>query len=494
MKLVFRLPIVSSFAEPDFLMSVQIPTRVRQRSLAKSPASVSLVSDPTGVSALSRDISITHQPIGDIQPLDRPLRRRGKGQVERLAGNIERFGCCVAILVTSSGGIIDGHAIYEACRRLKHATVPTIVIDHLTGDEVRALRLSLNRIAESSTWDPEVLAGEFAHLLAVEPDLVAFTGFDLPEIDLALTSSCIDGTDPADAIPQAPASVVSRLGDIWDFAGGHRLLCGNARAGESYAAVLAGQRVQKVATDPPYGCCIRGYVSGRHGEFVEGSGMGEAEATVFFKGFLSVMLPHLADGAIVEMFINAHGMLTLMTAARDAGLTQLTTCVWDKGLGGMGSLYRQQAEFVLVMKYGSGRHINNIALGRHGRNRTTIWSASGLNGFGHGREEALALHPTVKPVGLIADALLDTSHRGGLILDPFCGSGTTLLAAHRTGRIGYGIELNPDFVDVAVRRMEILTGAPARHAGTKLTFAEQAERRVHEPAAQQPAPVVASDA
>ena len=132
-------------------------------------------------------------------------------------------------------------------------------------------------------------------------------------------------------------------------------------------------------------------------------------------------------------------------------------------------------------------------MGRHGRNRTTIWSASGLNGFGHGREEALALHPTVKPVGLIADALLDTSHRGGLILDPFCGSGTTLLASHRTGRIGYGIELNPVFVDVAVRRMEILTGAPARHAGTRLTFAEQAERRVHEPAAQQPAAVVASD-
>ncbi|SFM75577.1 site-specific DNA-methyltransferase [Methylobacterium pseudosasicola] len=487
MKLVFCLPIVSSVAEPDFLMSVSIPTRVRQRSLATSPASVSRVSATTGASVLPRDISITHQPIGDIQPLDRPVRRRGKGQVERLASNIERFGCCVAILVTASGGIIDGHAIYEACRRLEYATVPTIVIDHLTGDEVRALRLSLNRIAENSTWDPEALACEFAHLLAVEPDLVAFTGFDLPEIDLALTSSCIDGTDPADALPQVPVSAVSRLGDIWDFAGGHRLLCGNARAGESYAAVLAGQGVQKVATDPPYGCYIRDYVSGRHGEFVEGSGMGEAEATVFFESFLGAMVPHLEDGAIVEMFIDARGMLPLLTAARGTGLTQLTTCVWDKGVGGMGSLYRQQTEFVLVMKHGRGRHINNIALGRHGRNRTTIWSAPGLNGFGRGREEALALHPTVKPVGLIADAMLDTSHRGGLILDPFCGSGTTLLAAHRTGRIGYGIELDPVYVDVAVRRMEALTGALARHADTGLTFAEQAERRSYETSALPPA-------
>ncbi len=170
-----------------------------------------------------------------------------------------------------------------------------------------------------------------------------------------------------------------------------------------------------------------------------------------------------------------------MSAARGAGFTHLTTCVWDKGIGGMGSLYRQQVEFVLVMKRGTGRHINNVALGRHGRNRTTIWSAPGLNGFGRDRQEMLALHPTVKPVGLIADALLDTSHRGGLVLDPFCGSGTTLLASHRTGRIGHGIELDPSYVDVAVRRMEALTGSPASHAETGLTFAQEAERRDRDP-------------
>ncbi|MDP4003689.1 DNA methyltransferase [Methylobacterium sp. NEAU K] len=475
-------------------MSAAPPIRVRQRRIPAGAPPASPLAPSTGAHAPTPGITITLQPIAAVRPLNQPLRKRGKGQVERLAANIARFGCLVAILVTASGEIIDGHAIYEACRRLGHTTVPTIVIDHLSTDEIRALRLSLNRIAERSTWDPDALAAEFAHLLAVEPDLVAFSGFDMPEIDLALTALNVDDTDPDDAVPERPSAPISRAGDLWTFAGGHRLLCGNARADDSYAALLAGQRVQKVSTDPPYGCVIRGYVSGSHGEFVEGSGMSEAEAAAFFSEFLGAMVPHLTDGAIVEMFIDSRGMLPLMNAARGAGLTQLTTCVWDKGVGGMGSLYRQQAEFVLVMKYGSGRHINNIALGRHGRNRTTIWSAPGLNGFGPGRQEALALHPTVKPVGLIAEALLDTSHRGGLILDPLCGSGTTLLAAHRTGRIGYGIELDPVYVDVAVRRMEALTGSPAHHARTGLTFAQEAEMRARELLAHQGAAAVSADA
>ncbi|MDP4025984.1 DNA modification methylase [Methylobacterium sp. NEAU 140] len=380
--------------------------------------------------------------------------------------------------MTATGEIIDGHAIYAACLQLGHETVPTIAVDHLSDAEIRTLRISLNKISEESRWDPEVLAGEFAHLLAIDPDLIAFTGFSMPEVDFALAAPGIDGSDPADLLPDMPGAAVSRPGDLWEFTGGHRLLCGNARTADSYVALLGGQRAQKVATDPPFGCRIAGYVSGTHGEFVEGSGMSEAEASTFFVNFLTAMIPHLQDGAIVEMFIDARGMLPLLTAARGAGLTQLTTCVWDKGVGGMGSLYRQQAEFVLVMKHGRGRHINNVSLGRHGRNRTTIWSAPGLNGFGAGRQEALALHPTVKPVGLIADALLDTSERGGLILDPFCGSGTTLLAAHRTGQIGRGIELDPVYVDVAVRRMEALTGSPARHAESGLTFAEVAEMRL----------------
>jgi hypothetical protein len=474
-------------------MSSVPPIRIRQRS-ASAGAPPSPSTSSAGQPTRTSGIAITPRSIADVWPSKQALRKRGRGQIERLAANIERFGCLVPILVTASGEIIDGHAIYEACRRLGYASVPTIIIDHLSEDEVRALRLSLNRIAEKSTWDANALAGEFAHLLAVEPDLVAFSGFDLPEIDLTLAALGGDDMDPVDAVPEPPVTPISCVGDIWTFAGGHRLLCGDACAGESYATLLAGQRAQKLSTDPPYGCAIRGHVSSSHDEFVQGSGMGEAEARAFFAGFLTAAVPHLTDGAIVEMFIDWRGMHPLVSAARAAALTQLTTCVWDKGMGGMGSLYRQQAEFVLVMKHGAARHINNVALGRHGRNRTTIWSAPGLNGFGRGRREALALHPTVKPVGLIADALLDTSHRGGVILDPFCGSGTTLLASHRTGRIGHGIEFDPVFVDVAVKRMEALTGSPARHALTGLTFAQETERREAKPLEQQAAAAASVDA
>lgn len=462
--------------------------RIRHRAGSSIPSS------NTGAAAPGSNLTVTHQSTAAIQPSKHALRKRGRGQVECLAANIERFGCLVPILVTSRGEIIDGHAIYEACRRLGHTTVATIIVDHLSEDEVRALRLSLNRITESSSWDPDALKREFAHLLAVEPDLVAFSGFDMPEIDLALSAMAIDDSDPADAVPEPSSEVVSRTGDLWGFAGGHRLLCGSAREAESYTVLLAGHRAQKVTTDPPYGCAIRNHVSGSHGEFVEGSGMNEVQTHAFFDAFLSAMIPHVADGAIVEMFIDWRGMQALVSAARAAGLQQLTTCVWDKGLGGMGSLYRQQVEFVLVMKCGAARHINNVALGRHGRNRTTIWPARGLNGFGPGREAALALHPTVKPVGLIAEALLDTSLRGGRILDPFCGSGTTLLACHRTGRVGHGIELDPVYVDVAVRRMEALTGSPARHAATGLTFAQEAERRAQEPKPARAAAAVAAEA
>ncbi|WP_456684570.1 site-specific DNA-methyltransferase [Bradyrhizobium sp. P5_C11_2] len=463
------------------------PIRTRHRAVSPVPSSNS------GSAAPGSNLTVTNQPTAAIQPSKQAVRKRGRGQVERLAANIERFGCLVPILVTGRGEIIDGHAIYEACRRLGHTTVATIIVDHLSEDEVRALRLSLNRITESSSWDPDALKREFTHLLAFEPDLVAFSGFDMPEIDLALSAMVVDDSDPADAIPELQGEPVSRTGDLWVF-GEHKLLCGNAREPESYAVLLAGQRAQKVTTDPPYGCSIRNHVSSSHGEFVEGSGMSEGQAEAYFESFLDAMIPHVADGAIVEMFIDWRGMQALVSASRGAGLQQLTTCVWDKGLGGMGSLYRQQAEFVLVMKCGAARHINNVALGRHGRNRTTIWSARGLNGFGPGREAALALHPTVKPVGLIAEALLDTSLRGGRILDPFCGSGTTLLACHRTGRIGYGIELDPAYVDVAVRRMEALTGSPARHAATGLTFAQEAERRAQEPKPARAADAVAVEA
>ena len=475
-------------------MTSTIPSvipRVRTRGIAVAPPKSS---PPQALQAEPR-IAITVQPLAALTPASRQLRRRGRGQVEQLAVNIARFGCLVPVLVTGAGEIIDGHGVLEACRTLGRETVPTIVIDHLSDSDVRGLRLSLNKLTEQSIWDPDALAAEFAELLEVDPDLIAFTGFSMPEIDLALAArgSEVDKLDAADVEPVS-GPVVSRLGDLWLFSGGHKLLCGNARESTSHIALVAAQRVQMVFTDPPYGCAMQGHVSRSHREFVEGSGMSEAEALVFFEGFLSPLVAYLEDGAIVDLCIDWRGMHPLVSAARNVGLVQQNLCVWDKGAGGMGSLYRQQAEYILIMKWGKAAHINNVELGRHGRNRTTVWQAPGLAQFGRGRKAALGMHPTVKPIGLVADALLDTSRPGGIVLDPFCGSGTTLLAAHRTRRLGRGIELDPAYVDVAVRRMEAATGAPARHAGTGLTFAEMAAVRASELSkAQGPAQTEAAD-
>ena len=423
-------------------------------------------------------ITIKHQALSALKLAPRRVRRRGKGQVEALAANIERFEFVMPIPVTGTGEIVDGHAVLEACRRLKHETIPTIVVDHLSAPEVKALRLSLNKLADRSEWDMEALAAEFEELFALDPSLLPFTAFTMPEIDLTLSSFGVDvGVEPEAPPLPAKGAAVSRLGDLWLFEGGHKLFNGSARESASYAALLGSEKVQMVLTDPPYGCAIKGHVSRSHGEFVEGSGLGEGEMSAFFQDFLKAMIGHLADGAIADIFIDGHGMFALLQAIRAVGLEQKALVTWDKGAGGMSSLYRQQAEFVVVTKAGKGPHINNVELGRHGRNRTTVWSAPGLAQFGKGRKEALRLHPTVKPVSLLMDALLDTSHPGGIVLDPFAGSGTLLLAAHRTHRVGRAIELDPGYVDVAIARMEALTGHPARHAATGLTFAEMAVQR-----------------
>lgn len=463
-------------------MAAQSP-RVRTRALpSKVPQS--------SVTELGQDclrdrkhnlrLEITYQNMEALRPAPRRVRRRERGQIDQIAANINANGCLVPILVTAAGEVIHGQATLDACKRLGHRTVPTIIVDHLDHNEVRALRIWLNKSAEKSTWIPEALALEFQDLLKVDPDIIGLTGFTMPQVEYVLRSSLNPHVDEPTDISPLQSSPISRHGDLWVFEGDHKLLCTTARAQESYGTLLGSERVQMVFTDPPFGCKITGHVSHSHGEFVEGSGMDESEAVAFFESFLTPMVEHVADGAIVDICIDARSMFALQTALRKVGLNQKDICVWDKGNGGMGSLYRHSVEFVLITKWGSASHINNVQLGRYDRNRNTLWEAPGYAQFGPDRDEALALHPTVKPVGLVADALLDTSNHGGIILDPFCGSGTTLVACHRTGRVGRGIELDPIYVDVAIRRMEAATGTPARLAENGLTFAEVARVRAPE--------------
>lgn len=447
-------------------MTNQPIRRVRTRLLGCALPKI----DPIPAKALPWEAKIVHQSMSALKPASRRIRRRTKGQVEDLAGNIKRLGLIHPIIVTARGEIVDGHVVIEAWRSLGHDTIPTIVVDHLDEHEVKALRLSLNKFSERSVWDSEALALEFAELFAAAPDLVTFTGFSMPEVDVILSDfkGRFGTSDPDDVAEEPKGQAVSQLGDLWLFEGGHKLLCGNARERTSYETLLADEKIAMVLSDPPFGCKIKGHASRKHADFVEGSDLTEDETLVFFESFLKAMVPSLKDGAIVDLFIDWRGIVPLASAARSVGLTQINHCAWDKGVGAMGSLYRQQIEHVLVFKWGKQPHTNNIQLGKHGRNRTTLWSAPGLNQFGKDRKRMLDMHPTVKPISLLTDALLDTSKLGDLILDPFAGSGSTLAAAHRTRRVGRAIELDPTYVDVAVRRLYEL-GMQARHADTGLS-------------------------
>jgi len=359
--------------------------------------------------------------------------------------------------------------------------VPTIVLG-LSGARQQAYAIADNRLAENSVWDDPVLAEHLKILSELDFDL-SLTGFDTVDIDRLIEGIEGFGNPRADAVPpvEEQASPVSRLGDLFVL-GPHRLFCGDALAPESFKTLLAGETAQLVFTDPPYNVPIDGHVCGlgrvQHSEFVMASGeMSVAEFTAFLTRALGNLHAAMTDGGIAFVCMDWRHQLELLTATRDARLEHKNLCVWVKDNGGMGSFYRSQHELIFVLKKGGAPHINNFGLGASGRYRTNVWCYPGINTLRRGRLEELALHPTVKPVALVTDAIKDCSHRGGIVLDPFGGSGTTLIAAERTGRRARLMELDPRYVDVIVRRWEAFTRGKARHVESGLSFAELARRR-----------------
>ena len=410
-----------------------------------------------------------------------------------------RIGAAVPILVRGNH-IIAGREWLSAYCELGYEHVPIIRVDHLTENEVQALEVALGGLGQNVRFDEQALACRLESIFRVEPDLIRILPWSLPQIDQRMAAALLgDGRKQSvDPVASAPPAV-SILGDCWQFSDGSRLLHGDSLAPDQVAKLFGDDKAQFVCTDPPYGTKIKGVVSRRHGEFVSGSNLTEDEILTLFLTFLRVMQPHLVDGCMVDTFIDHRSMYALMTALRETGLKQKSLCVWDKQVAGMGSPFRHVAEHIIVSKYGDKPHINNIELGKNGRNRSTIWRASGYAGFGGGRADALARHPTCKPIGLIADAILDFTHPGHIVFDPFIGSGTTLLAAQRVHRLCFGIEIDATFVDGAVKRLEQATGKPAHHRDTGLTYSQTAEQRTRQhrvrwrPAAQ-PTPAGREDA
>lgn len=428
-----------------------------------------------------RRLRVEYLPIEALKPNQRNPRVHPKRQIDQLAASILALGINVPILINKDNRIIAGHARWLACRQLGFTEVPVIRLEHLTEAQARAFAIADNRLAETSDWDERLLAECLLELTKLDLDFtIEATGFSTPEIDLrieSLSSSSADAPDPTDELPAAPGGpAVTKAGDLW-LCDRHRVLCANALEGSAYGVLMQGARAQMVFTDPPYNVPIDGHVSGkgrtRHREFAMASGeMDEAGFVAFLTRALKLLAVHSDAGSVHFLCMDWRHVLEIVTAGRAAYTALLNLCVWIKHNGGMGSLYRSRHELIFVFKSGIGRHRNNVELGRFGRNRTNVWEYQGASGFGrHGEEGDLSVqHPTLKPVQMVADAILDCSARADIVLDPFLGSGTTLIAAERVGRVCHGMEIDPLYVDCAIRRWQRHTGQHAVHAVTGQPF------------------------
>jgi DNA modification methylase len=412
-------------------------------------------------------------PIDRIKRSPYNARQHTAKQISKLARSIHKFGFISPAVIDEDWTLLCGHARVEAASRLGMREIPVVRTCHLSESDKRAFILADNRLAELASWNRKSLQRELAFLSELDIDFdFAAIGFDTPELDFILQGDD-DVDDRADALPPATdLPPVTMVGDLWQLRE-HHLYCGSALDKSSYDIVLGGDRAQMVFADAPYNVPIQGHVGGRgtikHREFAMASGEMTSEQFQAFLATTACRIEEAAcDGAICFICMDWRHCEDLLKATKRFELKNI--CIWVKNNAGMGSLYRSQHEFVFVFKCGAAEHINNVELGKHGRNRTNVWEYRGANSFGTDRESLLKYHPTVKPVAMVADAMKDCSRRGDLVLDPFGGSGTTLIAAEKTKRRAALIELDPLYADVTIRRWQAHTGGTAVHATTGSLF------------------------
>lgn len=432
-------------------------------------------------------LRLEYEPAETIKPNPRDPRVYGAAEKRRIAKSIKTFGA-MPLIVTSDRVVLSGNVWLEASKLAGITQVPIVVADHFTAAQADAFMIAQVRLVERGQWNEGMLGEILRDLTLQDLDFdLDITGFDVPQIDLL-----IEGLDPKDQGPDpaddlAPrGTAVTRPGDLWVL-GSHRLLCGDSLNPESYQTLMAGQVADITFADPPYNIAIADNVSGKgvvkHDDFAMACGeMTEAQFTAFLGQALRLAASHSAQGSLAYWCMDWRHMHELTVAGRGAYEALSNLCVWTKSHGGQGGFYRSQHELIFVFKKGRAAHRNNIQMGKHGRYRTNVWAYPGMGTFGRGGEEGdlLAMHPTVKPVALIADALLDASARGDLVLDPFVGSGSTVIAAEKVGRRAFGIEIDPLYVDTAVRRWERWSGQEARLEGFGQSFTEVGAQRAGE--------------
>lgn len=397
-----------------------------------------------------KSTAIEYVLIDSLFPDPKNAKRHPDHQIALLAESIRKFGFTSPIVIDEAGNILIGNGRYLAARRLGMKGVPAVRMTGLSPIEKIALSLSDNKISEHGEWDTENLAGNLKILIDA-PELsfdIGITGFDTVETDNILYGEKPKKKDDAaDKVPAVNEDefAISRHGDLW-LCGAHRLLCGDSQSISSYRTLLGEERADMVFTDPPYNVPIRGHVSKRNDvrEFVMASGeMSQDEFVAFLRNGAALMADNVRAGAVMYVCIDWPHYGDLLQATHRVLGEPKNLIVWAKDNAGMGSFYRSQHELIPVFVAPGASPTNNFGLGARGRYRTNVWSYPGVNTLGAERDTTLAMHPTVKPVALVADAIRDCSHRREIILDPFGGSGTTLIAAQKTGRHARLIEIDP---------------------------------------------------
>lgn len=418
-------------------------------------------------------LAVSYVSPNEVKPYPNNPRTHSEKQVTQIVNSIKEFSFTNPILIDEYNELLAGHGRLLAAQHLNLPTIPAIRLDYLTDAQKRAYRIADNKLTENGQWDVDLLKIEFEALDKLDIDFnLDITGFDTVEIDRLFTV-------PKEISPKLnripfikPEEIVSKAGDVWQL-GKHRIICGNSLEEDTFKRLLDKEKVNLVFTDPPYNVKIQGHVCGKgeaqHKEFAMASGeMTQYEFIAFLSKNFELLRKFSIDGSLHYICMDWRHVLEIATAGKQYDEFK-NICVWNKTNAGMGSLYRSKHELIFVYKNGKKPHINNVELGVHGRYRTNVWDYAGVNSFGKGHE-LLTLHPTVKPVELIWDAILDVTKRGDKVLDAFLGSGSTLIACEKAKRVCYGIELEPLYIDTAIRRWEELTGEQAILTSTGETY------------------------
>lgn len=432
---------------------------------------------------LSNHPRIEMVPHGSIHPNPNNPRRHNRKQRKQIEASLSRFGFKGAIIVDDETGmILAGNALWEAAGEIGMDEVPVMRVSFATEPDRRAFILAHNKLAELGGWETDIVEQDLKFLFDSGYDFEV-TGFTTNDLDFSI----ITEPDPEEVLelPDPNARAVSRSGDLWQV-GPHRILCGNSLESASYEVLLVGEFADMIFGDPPYGVRVNGHISGlgkvQHREFRMMSGeQSSQELMAFFRRVFRNCVQFSRAASIHYHCIDWRHLREMQDAADGVYTEFKQLVVWDKGSGSMGAFYRSQHELICVFKSGRGRHVNNFELGEQ-RYRTNIWRYDGAAQFRKGRQEDLAAHPTVKSTAMVIDAIRDCSNTGDLILDPFAGSGTTAIAAHHAGRRCATIEIDPLYVDTALKRLCQATGLPAIHADGRIFEKVAAERAEKEEA------------